>query len=179
MHNRPSPNAGLIQRQRTKDYIQARIETALFNRVECVLRDVLEDIHVEQKNLVKSSFTMFRFRGRRHTWKMLWDTDNVPDLHPSLHERMQKFLDDNKNIEEYEKPCVNGLLRAMFTHSDFLADYQDILPESLHDCFEGYESLFDATNTKQFTPEALAEFKERNAAYIQLMRNRMLMNILL
>lgn len=179
MYIRPTIHTPNIQRTQVKLYITSLILQHLYGKSEQMFRDILKGIHEEQQALVKVPFTLFMFRGKKHAWKILWDINDPPELHLSLHERMQKYVNDHAQVFDFERPCVEGVLKAMFTHTEFLDDYYELLPESLHKCFEGYTEMFDSIGNKRLFGPQMDEFKERNERYLQLIRNRMMMNILL
>lgn len=175
----PNPNFAELQyRTQVKEHLAKVMERELFHRTTEVLKHQINAIADDHKALIKSNFRGFSYKGKEY-WGFIGDALAHPELHHELHTRMENYLTLHTRITEYEQPIINNYLRGMFAHTDWLDDYHQMLPDSLHSCFTPYEDVFRKPDARRMPPDDLAEFLVRNRRYIQLMRERMLLNLLL
>ena len=109
-------------------------------------------------------------------------------LLPALRPDMDAYL-KSKAVLVKEEEAVSGFLTRMLNVSETLEDYLAILPETLHErvsklvetiqCNSGHSSVspFD-TPLKSLTDNEVAFFKQKNQAYSDLIKNRMVLNLI-
>ena len=99
-------------------------------------------------------------------------------LQPQLQPPMNDYLKDLKELNEQELPYVLGFIQAVLNSSNDLHDYLRILPSSVHKPIQGLIATCPC-RTKKLSDEAVDALAEKNKAYIEMMRNRMVLNILI
>lgn len=179
--NMPKPPA-------TPKYSDAQAATVSMNNVKAVLMnavigtlydDVLHDLHVELGQIAAmhcvATGTMhpsFEFCGKYYN--MLDEAAPYPlPLDPSLHTRMRDYLAEHHQVNNYEIPCIKGILTSMFIASDRIDDYKLVLPEAVHGAFD-YVSI--PPPRRFMMPAEIDRLKKRIAPFIGVMKGRMLNN---
>ena len=106
-------------------------------------------------------------------------------LLPALRPDMDAYLESKATLMK-EQEATSGFLTRMLNVSETLEDYLNILPETLHErvsklvesiqCDSGI-SPFDKP-LKRLTDNEIAFFKQKNQAYSDLIKNRMVVNLI-
>ena len=101
----------------------------------------------------------------------------APRLVPELHAEMEEYLKDLRELNRVEIPFVLGFINQVLNSSNDLQDYLKILPESIH---KPIQELIDSCGcrTNHLSPETIEEIKARNAQSIELMKQRLVLNLL-
>lgn len=101
----------------------------------------------------------------------------APRLAPELHAEMEEYLKDLRELNRVEIPFVLGFINQVLNSSNDLQDYLKILPESIH---KPIQELIDSCGcrTTHLSPESVEEIKARNVQSIELMKQRLVLNLL-
>jgi hypothetical protein len=73
---------------------------------------------------------------------------------------------------------VKGYLQAVLGMSDKLIDYKLLIPESLHHTLRSTGEFFNQDVTPTLLPHEVTEFKQTNIIYLDLIKKRMVYNLL-
>jgi len=105
-------------------------------------------------------------------------------LLPAIRPDMEIYLDNRDALIE-EKNAVSGFLTRMLNATETLEDYLAVLPETLHERLgKTIESLYTSwppfrDSPKRFSNDELMLFKQNNQTYSDLMKNRMVVNLII
>jgi len=102
----------------------------------------------------------------------------INPIHPELKPVMQEYVDDLTKLTKQELPYVLGFINQTLNASNSIKDYFKVFPESVH---APIQKLVDqcACKTEHLKPESVDKIKARNRIPIDLMKQRMVMNLLL
>lgn len=102
----------------------------------------------------------------------------VNRLKPELKPVMDEYLADIKKLNEYELPYVLGFITQVLNSSNSVQDYFKVFPESTH---KPIQALIHrcACKSAALTPELVEKLTEQNAVPIELMKKRMVLNLLI
>ena len=91
---------------------------------------------------------------------------------------MDEYLADLKQLNDKEVPYVVGFINQVLNASNDLHDYLRVLPKSLH---PPIQKLIDSCpyRTKKLTDAEVQEMQSRNQHYIDLVKQRMVTNLLI
>lgn len=102
----------------------------------------------------------------------------LPMLDESLKEEMDEYLKETAYLNNHEVPYVLGYLNRVLDSSDNLADYLRLLPDSVHRPI-GELIASCRCRTAQLAKEDIDVIRKRNAVSIELIRQRLTVNLLL
>jgi hypothetical protein len=99
-------------------------------------------------------------------------------LKPDLMSLMNEYLEDLVQINTVERPYVLGFINQTLNASSSLQDYLKIFPESMH---KPLKHFIDTCGSRvgKLEPEMVASIKQRNQIPIELMKKRMVLNLLI
>jgi hypothetical protein len=128
--------------------------------------------------LLNSPYESFMFRNV--VYKKT-ETTLVPrklnNLHPSLRDEMIEYLKEVEVLNDTEVPHVLGYINQVLNASNDLHDYLRLFPEVLH---RPIQRVIDscACRTTQLTDEVVDALRLKNEASIQLVKQRMVLNLI-
>ena len=90
---------------------------------------------------------------------------------------MSEYLAEVKQLNK-ELPFVIGYINQVLNASNDLCDYLRLLPDAVH---RPVQSLIDTcpSKAKKMSQEAVSLLQEKNSASIDMMRRRMVTNLLI
>ena len=99
-------------------------------------------------------------------------------LKAELRPLMDEYLEDLVEINTVERPYVLGFINQTLNASSSLQDYLKIFPESMH---KPLKHFIDTCGSRvgKLEPEMVASIKQRNQIPIELMKKRMVLNLLI
>ena len=99
-------------------------------------------------------------------------------LKPDLMALMNEYLEDLVQINTIERPYVLGFINQTLNASSSLQDYLKIFPESMH---KPLKHFIDTCGSRvgKLEPEMIATIQQRNQIPIELMKKRMVLNLLI
>lgn len=139
----------------------------------------LKKIIARNSDLHKTNNGCFWYRGQIFkTDPKLVPPRKIDPLHDSLKPEMDQYLTDLDHLEEYELPHVHNFLNQMLNATASFQDYYAILPESMH------QPLISLANTDpcvvhHLDSETIQSIQEKNTHPIELLKQRMVKNLLL
>lgn len=162
---------------RTKTQIKYALYKHLYSKVNREFEERLALI--VQKNTLLGQHRHFSFMYKG----VLYSTDISPAprksnrLMTELVPMMDQYLKDRKEIETKEMPYVLGFITAVLNSSNVLTDYLKLLPESVHGPIN--ELIYNCPDqAKGMSQDAVDKLKQDNLSNIQLMKERMVRNLL-
>lgn len=163
---------------RTKQLIKDTLYDFLYQPVQNQFKSRLDVLIVRNTLLGGYSHKSFNYKGVHYTC----DSGSPPRkwnrLIPQLRPIMDEYLLDLKQLNEQELPFVLGFINQVLNASDDLQDYLRILPDSAH---HPLQNLIDTCpcQAKQLTDERVAHLRESNETSINMMKARMVKNLLI
>lgn len=163
---------------RTKQLIKDTLYEFLYRPIENQFKNRLEVLIVRNTLLGGYSHKSFNYKG------VLYNCDNGPPprkwnrLILQLKPAMDEYLFELKQLNEQEMPFVIGFINQVLNASNDLQDYLHIFPESIH---QPLEKLIGSCpcQTKQLSNERILELKEKNKTPINMVKQRMVTNLLI
>lgn len=163
---------------RTKKQIKDTLDGFLYDPVRRQFKQRLDQIIV--RNAVTGGYAHKSFMYKNVLYNC--DSDPLPRkmnrLVPALQLDMNDYLKDIKHLNEKEVPYVIGYINQVLNASNNLNDYLRLLPEAVH------MPLTDLIATcpcqaRQLHSDAVAMLQEKNQSSINLMKNRMVTNLII
>lgn len=163
---------------KTKQMLKDMLYNYLYTPVEIKLRKSLEAIVKRNTLLQKASHLSFTYKGEDY----VVDDSRPPikriRLHPDLYKEMDEYLEEKNQIDNYELPYVLGFINQVLNSSNHFCDYLKVFPEVLH---EPLNNLIDPcpSHSTGLTDEKAQTIIEKNQKTIQMIKERMVRNLLL
>lgn len=163
---------------RTKQQIKDALYGMLYDPVHRSFKNRINDLIIRNTVIGGHSHKSFIYKGVFYDC----DTDRPPlrknRLATQLKPEMEEYLADLKALNEEEIPFVRGFIIQVLNASDSLTDYLKVFPESMHyplqsliTSYPGHSPGLDETQVKQL--------KQKNEKAINLLKQRMVKNLLL
>lgn len=164
----------------TKTQIREMLFEYLYAPVKDHLKRKLETIITENGNCTGDSYPGFLYRERIFMIGRMprRGPKRWPRLHPSLRPEMEAYLQEERDMNEYEIPFVLNTLTQILNASNNVRDYLAILPESVH---KPLLELIASSGYRvtDLPPAKVAELQVFNAEGIALIKQRKVLNLLL
>jgi hypothetical protein len=163
---------------RTKLQIKELLYTFLYEHVERQFKSRLNSLIARNTMITGASHQSFTYKGNLY----VNDTTPVPRklnrLIPQLHADMEAYLAEIKQLNDQEIPYVMGYINKVLNSSNDLHDYLRLLPASVH---APIQQLIDSCpcRTKKLTDEEVQELQVKNQQSIDLVKQRMVLNLLI
>lgn len=163
---------------RTKQAIKDSLYSFIYGPVLQEFNGRIDAIILRNAVLTGSSHLSFSYKGERYTTSTGALPRRVVRLNKALHPVMDAFLDDVQKLNQYEVPHVLGYLNQVLNSSNDLHDYLKLLPASIH---HPIEELIAACpcRTVGLSTESIQSLKERNQSAIDLVKYRLMVNLLI
>lgn len=165
---------------RTKQLIKDKIYAHLYEPTKQQFMKRLKGIVQQNATLHQNAQVAFRYNG-----EVYFDQEYKPpfaqpinQLHPSLHSLMDEYLKDLDKLNSEELPYVLNYITQVLNSSDHLPDYFKLFPSSVHSVIQ---ELIDncVCRADAITPERAEAIKSKNTVPIELMKQRMVLNLLI
>ena len=162
---------------RTKQQIKELLYEFLYSPVEDSFKKKLHAIINKNTAINNYSHNSFMYRT------VIYSIDNPKPgqqnkLSPQLQPAMNAYLSELKELNEQEMPYVLGYIQQVLNSSNELHDYLRLLPTSVH------KPVQDLINTcpckgKRLTDDTIEQFRKKNEAYLSMVRQRLVSNLLI
>ena len=161
-------------KQQIKDslysFLYAPIQSQFKNRIDVLIT----------KNAILGGFSHRHFIYKGEVYNS--ESTNPPlvknRLLPALRAPMEEYLNDLRYLNSHELPFVLGFINQVLNSSNDLQDYLRLLPESIHSPIEQLIATYPC-HTAKLTEERVIQIKEKNVDTINLMKKRMVANLLI
>lgn len=163
---------------RTKQQIKDALYGFLYAPVEKHLKKQIDALIIKNAVLCGHSHKSFMYKNTLYNC----DTNPLPRkmnrLDSRLYAEMGEYLAEVKQLNEKELPYVIGYINQVLNASNDLCDYLRLLPDAVH---RPVQALIDTCpcKAKKMPPEAVSLLQEKNSASIDMMRRRMVTNLLI
>lgn len=175
-----SNNDELTYDPRTKQLIKDKIYQHLYEPTKQQFDNRLKAIVIKNSLLFQNGQPCFRYNG-----KVYHDSKSKPpfplpinELHPTLETVMDEYLEDMDKLNKEELPYVMNYITQVLNSSEHLPDYFKLFPSSVHPVIQ---ELIDSCvcRAEEITPDKAEAIKQKNAIPIELMKQRMVLNLLI
>lgn len=169
----------LKKRAYDKSYLFGLLRDYLYEPVMAQQHQALKRIIERNNQLLNRTSNFVQFRGEMYTVSPLIKPPRmIQRLDPRLESDMLEYLHERADIDNTEKPFVMGFVNQVLNSSDHPQDYLRLLPASVHrpvlEYIQGH--VIQDTWLRDDQVNALLA---QNAHAIQLMKNRMVLNLLI
>lgn len=103
----------------------------------------------------------------------------IQRLDRSLYSDMDALLREREVIILYEQPLVNSVLCALMNLSNNPWDYFQILPKELHPAWEHFKTNMPTSYESEVTDSSISAFQTKHEAAFDVVRIRMVTNLIL
>ena len=165
---RPDPKAKLN--------IKNALDEALYAPVRKALQEQINKLII--KNTVAGKFTHKSFIYKNEIFNC--DTAPLPKLMnrllPQFKPEMEAYLLEVEELNKKELPYVFGFINQVLNSSNEFHDYLRLFPNVIHDHIRRLISTGPCSN-KRLTDEEVEEIKSKNYHAIQLIKQRIISNM--
>lgn len=165
---------------RTKQLIKDKIYAHLYEPTKAQFKKRLKAIVQQNSTLHQNAQVAFRYNGEiyfDHEYKPPFPQP-INQLHPSLHSLMDEYLEDLDMLNTEELPYVLNYITQVLNSSDHLPDYFKLFPSSIHAVIQ--ELINNCVcRADSITPDKAEDIKRKNTVPIELMKQRMVLNLLI
>ena len=163
---------------RTKSQIKDMLYAFLYEPVQRQFKTRLDSLIKRNTVILGASHQSFIYKGNLYTCDITPPPRKLNRLVPQLVPDMDAYLADLKQLNDKEVPYVMGFINQVLNSSNDLHDYLRLLPSSVH---QPIQKLIDSCpyRTKKLTDEQVQELQTRNKQYIDLVKQRMVTNLLI
>lgn len=103
----------------------------------------------------------------------------IQRLHRSLYSDMDALLRERDAISLYEQPLINSTLCALMNLSNNPWDYFQLLPKELHPAWEQFKANMPTGYESEITDSIISAFQTKHEAAFDVVRIRMVTNLIL
>lgn len=163
---------------RTKQQIKDVLYELLYTPIQKQFKARLDQIIVKNAVLGGYSHQSFMYKN------VLYNCDhNAPPrkmnrLVIQMQPAMNEYLRELKQLNEKEMPYVLGYITQVLNSSNESHDYLRLLPPAVHHSIQGLINTGPCRG-KKLPDETVALLQEKNLGPVQLMKNRMVTNLLI
>ena len=162
---------------RTKQQIKDMLYQFIYEPVEQRFLKRLTDIGLRNSNFLHSPHTSFTYRGVTYNPQDQQLPRRMNRLIPSLTVDMDLYLHDLNTLNTHEIPYVLGFINQVLNASNDLPDYLRVLPPSIHQPIQDMINSCGCRTT-QLTEETVAHLQQSNQRSIELLKQRLMLNLL-
>jgi hypothetical protein len=163
---------------RSKQLIKDVLYDFLYDPVIKHFQKRLDVLLVKNTLLGGYSHKSFSYKGVLYSTDIGAPPRKANRLVPQLKKAMDEYLEDLKNVNEREIPFVIGFINQVLNASNNLNDYIRILPDSVHHPLQKMLSKCPCQD-KKLNDDLVAQIQQKNKASIDMMKARMVTNLLI
>lgn len=163
---------------RTKQQIKDMLYAFLYAPVEREFKHRLDKIILQNTNLLGVSHTSFVYKGEYYCTDQSRPPRKMNRLVSQMIPVMDLYLQELKQLNNTEIPYVVGFINQVLNSSNDLHDYLKILPISIHQPIDAFIATCPC-RARSLTPEIIKELQDNNAKPIQLIKERLVINLLI
>jgi hypothetical protein len=163
---------------RTKQHLKDALYDFLYTPVQNQFKTRLETIIIRNAILSGYGHKSFTYKGERYSCDVAPPPRAWNRLLPQLRPLMDEYLADLKHLNQYEVPFVVGYINKVLNASNDLGDYLRLLPDCTHRPIEKMIATCPCKAT-QLEEDKVISIREQNAVSIDLIKQRMVTNLLI
>lgn len=168
----------LVYDPKTKRMIKEHIFDFLYKPVNKDFDRRLKTIIVKNANLHGNDQAWISYRGEYYTFdENQKRVRPVNRLKPELQTLMDEYLEDKSRLDDKEIPYTLGFIVHVLNASNSIQDYFRLFPESMHKPLKDLLAKC-ACREERLKQETIDDIKRRNSIPIELMKKRMVLNLL-
>src|SRR4030095_5111123 len=162
---------------RTKQQIKDALYAFLYEPVQKQFKSRIDILITRNTLLGGYSHKSFSYKG------VVYNSDSThPPLKknrllPQLRASMDEYLTDLEELNSHELPYVLGFINQVLNASNDFKDYLRLLPESVHHPLQQLMATCPC-RTVHLTDEKVEQLKEKNKESIDLMKQRLVLNLI-
>jgi hypothetical protein len=163
---------------RTKQLIKDSLYDFLYTPVQRQFKTRLDTIIIRNTLLGGYGHKSFNYKGVHYSCDNGAPPRKWNRLLPQLRDQMDGYLQDLNQLNDTELPFVLGFINQVLNSSNDLGDYLSLFPESVH---QPIQKLIETCpcQAKQLSDEQVALLQEQNKKHIELIKKRMVTNLLI
>lgn len=163
---------------RTKQQIKDALYEFLYAPVQKQFKSRLDVLAVRNTLLGSYSHKSFIYKGIVYNCDLAVLPRKMNRLVPQLVPLMDDYLKDLKALNDQELPFVLGFINQVLNSSEGLSDYLRLFPEAVH---HPLAKIIDSCPCKKvyLTEEKILQLRNKNHTSIQMMKSRMVTNLLI
>ena len=168
----------LVYDPRAKEMIKTRLYSFLYGPVREKLQQRLKQIITKNSMIHHNDQPFVQYKGQvfayDHSAMM---PRKINRLDKQLRPLMDDYLKDKDQLDREELPYVLNYINQVLNASNSLQDYLRLLPDSVH---KPLQELLEQCGCRyaKLAPEQVQELQQKNQAAIQLMKQRMILNLI-
>lgn len=171
-------NEHLQHDPRTKQQIKDALYSFLYNPVLRNFQRKLEKLITKNSVLCGNAEASFMYKSNIYSTPNAVIPRKMNRLHKSLYIYMDEYLQEITQLNNYELPYVLGFIGQVLNASNDLQDYLLVFPSSVHQPIQKLIASCPCKNHK-LTQEAVLTLQTKNKVSIDLMKRRMVTNLLI
>jgi len=164
----------------TKQRILDKIYNHLYEPTKRQFEQRLKAIVIKNSLLFRNGQPCFRYNGKVYNDPASKPPFPLPinELHDSLESLMEEYLADKSKLNNEELPYVMNYITQVLNASEHLPDYFKLFPSSVHPAIQ---ELIDSCvcRAEEITVQQAEAIKQKNTIPIELMKQRMVLNLLI
>ena len=163
---------------RTKLQIKELLYAFLYEQVDRQFKKRLDSLIARNSAIIGASHNSFTYKGHLYSNDPSAIPRKLNRLVPQLAPEMEAYLDDLKKLNNEEIPYVMGFINRVLNASNNLHDYLRVFPSSVH---APIQKLIDSCpyQTKHLSDDQVQEMQAQNQQSIDLVKQRMVTNLLI
>lgn len=163
---------------RTKQKLKDALYDFLYTPAQNQFKTRLDTLIVRNAILSGYGHKSFTYKGERYSCDIAPPPRAWNRLLPQLRPEMDEYLADIKRLNQHEVPFVIGFINQVLNASNDFGDYLRLLPDCAHRPIERLIASCPCQATR-LGDEQIEAIKEKNAASINLIKQRMVTNLLI
>jgi hypothetical protein len=162
---------------KTKRQIEEALYDFLYAPSLTAFKSKLEALIENNSLTMRSKHKAFTYRGKTYTSETSAFTRSTVLLAEQYHPEMNQYLAELEELKEKEVPSVLGFINQILNSTNALRDYLKIMPASVHRPITSLIATCPC-RAKSLTEEDVEKIKTKNDAAIQLIKQRLVNNLL-
>lgn len=163
---------------KTKQQIKDALYLYLYGPLQASFKQRLEAIILQCAKALNSPNMSFIYKNQVYALEGEKIPRRMNRLPAQLHSVMDDYLKDLNEVNEKEVPYVLGFITQTLNSSNDLHDYLRVLPAAVHNPIQDLINSCPC-RTKRLTDEDIQDLTIRNTRAIELMKRRMVQNLIL
>jgi len=165
---------------RMKQTIRDRMRDSLYQHVDRRYTEALQEIIDRNTLMGQHRHACFSYKGI-HYGEVVRFVYNR--LHDELKPVMDKLIEERRQIKEEEEPFVIAFFNRALNKTNSIQDYLLMFPDCMHETL----ALFTTPewrasswwHPRELSDEEIAKFKEDHEPWLEKLRNRMMIDLIL
>jgi hypothetical protein len=163
---------------RTKQQLKDLLYSYLYLPVEKASKAKLSKLILRNSSLMGNSKKAFTYKGAVYSLDDNQSYRNTNRLHKLLYPDMDEHLKEVTILNTTELPFVVGFITSVLNSSNSIQDYLNLLPASIHSPIEQLAATCPC-RLCNLSPELVHSMQVKNKEPIELIKRRMVLNLLI